>query len=68
MEVGTVLAVKPGALRIYMKRGLLPEKGRDMDNKLTKFNADQHYGVAIYDDTKLLMVNPSTATANTGTP
>lgn len=68
MEVGTVLAVKPGALRIYMKRGLLPEKGRDMDNKLTKFNADQHYGVAIYDDTKLLMVNPSTATAATGTP
>lgn len=68
MEVGTVLAVKPGALRIYMKRGLLPEKGRDMDNKLTKFNADQHYGVAIYDDTKLLMVNPSTATATTGTP
>lgn len=68
MKVGTVLAVKPGALRIYMKRGLLPEKGRDMDNKLTKFNADQHYGVAIYDDTKLLMVNPSTATAATGTP
>lgn len=64
MEVGTVLAVKPGALRIYMKRGLLPEKGRDMDNKLTKFNADQHYGVAIYDDTKLLMVNPSTDTGD----
>lgn len=53
---GQVLAVKQGALRIYMKRGVLPEKGRDMDHKLTKFNADQHYGVAIYDDTKLLVV------------
>lgn len=67
MDEGSVLAVKPGALRIYMKRGLLPEKGRDMDNKLTKFNADQHYGVAIYDDTKLLMVNPPKDTEG-GTP
>lgn len=67
MEVDTVLAVKPGALRIYMKRGVLPEKGRDMDHKLTKFNADQHYGVAIYDDTKLVMVNPPKDTEG-GTP
>lgn len=64
MDVGTVLAVKQGALRIYMKRGVLTEKGRDMDHKVTKFNADQHYGVAIYDDTKLLMVNPSTDTGD----
>lgn len=55
---GTGLAVKPGALRIYMKRGVLAETGRDMDHKLTKFNADEHYGVAIYDDTKLLTINP----------
>lgn len=58
IKEGSALAVKPGALRIYMKRNVLPERGRDMDNKLTKFNADEHYGVAIYDDTKLLVVNP----------
>lgn len=58
IKEGAALAVKPGALRIYMKRSVLPEKGRDMDHKLTKFNADEHYGVAIYDDTKLLVVNP----------
>ncbi|QFR25260.1 N4-gp56 family major capsid protein [Schleiferilactobacillus harbinensis] len=58
IPAGTGLAVKPGALRIYMKRGVLAESGRDMDHKLTKFNADEHYGVAIYDDTKLLAINP----------
>ena len=52
------MAVKPGAMRTYMKRNVLSEKGRDMDHKITKFNADEHYGVAIYDDTKLLVINP----------
>lgn len=37
---------------------MFSEKGRDMDHKITKFNADEHYGVAIYDDTKLLVINP----------
>ncbi|MCF6161900.1 N4-gp56 family major capsid protein [Furfurilactobacillus milii] len=55
---GSALAVKPGAMRTFMKRGVLAEKGRDMDHKYTKFNADEHYGVAIYDDTKLLTINP----------
>ena len=65
IKEGSALAVKPGALRIYMKRDVLPEKGRDMDRKLTKFNADEHYGVAIYDDTKLLVVNPFDVTGGT---
>lgn len=60
VKAGTVMAIKPGALRIYMKRYLMAEAGRDMDHKATKFNADQHYGVAIHDDTKLLIVNPET--------
>ena len=55
---GSALAAKPGAMKTYMKRGVLAEKGRDMDHKFSKFNADEHYGVAIFDDTKLLVVNP----------
>ncbi|WP_341514961.1 major capsid protein [Lactiplantibacillus plantarum] len=58
IKEGSALAVKPGAMRTYMKRNVLSEKGRDMDHKITKFNADEHYGVAIYDDTKLLVINP----------
>lgn len=66
IDEGAALAVKPGALRTYMKRNVLAESGRDMDHKLTKFNADVHYGVAIYDDTKLLAINPDKFTG-TGT-
>lgn len=58
MKEGSALAAKPGAMRTFMKRGVLAEKGRDMDHKITKFNADEHYGIAIYDDTKLLVINP----------
>lgn len=39
-----------GALKIYLKRDLMAESARDIDHKLTKFNADQHYGVAIAND------------------
>lgn len=63
MNEGTGLAIKPGAMRTYMKRNVMAESARDIDNKLTKFNADVHYGVAIYDDTKLMAINPDKFTA-----
>ena len=50
LEDGQFVAVKPGALKIYLKRELLAESARDIDHKQTKFNADQHYGVAIDND------------------
>jgi len=53
---GEVYAVKTGALKTYLKRGVNPETGRDMDRKLTKFNADQHYVVALVNDSKVLKV------------
>ncbi|WP_232219606.1 N4-gp56 family major capsid protein [Carnobacterium pleistocenium] len=53
---GEVYAVKVGALKTYLKRGVNPETGRDMDHKLTKFNADQHYVVALVNDSKVLKV------------
>ncbi|WP_179395049.1 N4-gp56 family major capsid protein [Lacticaseibacillus absianus] len=66
LPVGTQLAIKPGALRTYMKRGVNAESGRDMDRKLTKFNADAIYGVAIYDDTKILVIGDNSEVAGDG--
>lgn len=59
---GDFIAVKPGALKIYLKRELLAESARDIDHKLTKFNADQHYGVAI--DNDALIVRSADAQSN----
>lgn len=56
---GEALAVKAGAAKTYLKRGVSPESGRDIDRKLTKFNADQHYVVALADDTKVVKVTKS---------
>ena len=47
LEQNQFVAVKPGALKTYLKRDIFAEVGRDMDRKVTKFNADEHYGVAI---------------------
>lgn len=58
IPAGSAVVAKPGALKTYLKRGINAETGRDMDNKSTKLNADEHYGVAIYDDTKLLVIKP----------
>ncbi|MDI6572760.1 N4-gp56 family major capsid protein [Leuconostoc lactis] len=54
LEKNQFVAVKPGALKTYLKRDIFAEVGRDMDHKVTKFNADEHYGVAIYNDALLV--------------
>lgn len=59
IEDGHGLAVKAGALKTFLKRGLLAESGRDMDRKLTKFNADQHYSVALVDESRIVRIEPS---------
>ncbi|MBC2318778.1 N4-gp56 family major capsid protein [Listeria booriae] len=56
LEEGEALAVKPGAAKTYLKRGLMPESERDITHKLTKFNADQHYVVTLHDETKVVKV------------
>lgn len=56
IDAGEVYAVKAGAAKTYLKRDLLAEAGRDMDNKITKFNADQHYVVGLYDESKAIKV------------
>lgn len=66
VDVGTQVAVKTGAVTILMKRGLTVETGRDMDNKLTKINADEHYGVYLSDDTRALVVTNGAASGGSG--
>lgn len=68
LEDGQFVAVKPGALKIYLKRELLAESARDIDHKQTKFNADQHYGVAIDNDALIVRsADKSSGTTTTTT-
>lgn len=57
VPVGSAIASRPGAMRLYLKRDVNPETFRDVRHKTTLINADEHYGVAIYDDSKLLVIN-----------
>lgn len=54
---GEGLAVKTGALKTFLKRSILAESERDIDHKLTKFNADQHYVVALVDETRIVKIS-----------
>lgn len=56
LDDNTAFLVKRGALRLVRKRDVDVEDGRDMDHKLTKLNVDQHYGVYVYDPTKLVKI------------
>lgn len=56
---GEGLAVKTGALKTFLKRSLLAESDRDIDRKLTKFNADQHYVVALVDESRIVKIAPA---------
>lgn len=60
LEDGTGVAVKRGALKTYLKRAVTAESDRDIDHKLTKFNADQHYVVALVDETKCVKIGQAT--------
>lgn len=55
---GNGVAVKSGALKTFMKRSILGESARDIDRKLTKFNADQHYSVALVDESRVVKISP----------
>lgn len=48
--------VEAGAVALLLKRAPLIEKERDIDHKATKVNVDQHYGMYIKDDTKILLL------------
>lgn len=54
--------VKPGALAIYNKRGILVETDRDIINKSTVITADRHAAVYVLDKTKLIKMPGQAAT------
>jgi N4-gp56 family major capsid protein len=54
--------VKPGALAIYNKRGILVETDRDIINKSTVITADRHAAVYVLDKTKLIKMPGASTT------
>lgn len=54
--------VKPGALAIYNKRGILVETDRDIINKSTVITADRHAAVYVLDKSKLIKMPGQGAT------
>ena len=53
---GNVYIVKPGALRIFLKRDTLVETDRNIVNKSTIATADKHYVAYLYDASKAIKV------------
>lgn len=51
--------VKPGALRVFLKRDMMVETDRDIVNKSTVLTADKHYIAALYDDSKAITIAPT---------
>ena len=48
--------VEAGAIGLLLKRSPQVEKARDIDHKATKVNIDQHYGLYIKNDIKILLL------------
>ena len=48
--------VKPGALRLFMKRDTLVEADRDIINKSTTITADKHFAPYLYDASKAIKI------------
>ena len=57
---GTAYIVKPGALALYNKRGVLVERDRDIINKSTVITADRHYAAYLLNPSNLIKIPTST--------
>lgn len=56
LNEGEGIAVKTGALKTFMKRNITVEADRDIVHKLTMMTADEHYVVALVDETKVVKI------------
>lgn len=54
---GSAIVARPGAMKTYLKRNVQPETERHATTRTTMISADEHYGVALYDDSKILVIN-----------
>jgi N4-gp56 family major capsid protein len=57
---GTAYLVKKGALAIYLKRDVDVEDDRDILAKTTVISADEHYGVVLEDESKVVKISVAT--------
>lgn len=57
---GAAFIVKPGALRLFLKRDTLVETARDIVNKSTIVTADKHEVCYLYDASKAIKLLPAT--------
>lgn len=56
VTAGTAYLVKAGALAIYMKRDVDVETDRDILAKTTVISADEHYGVVLENESKVVKI------------
>lgn len=56
---GAPVAVKPGAMKTFLKREVMVEFDRDIKKKITTFTGDEHFVVTIVDETKIVRVTSS---------
>ena len=66
LEEGDWIAVKRGALKTFIKRNVNVETDRDIVHKTTQITADEHYVVALVDETKCVKSGAGGATGATG--
>jgi hypothetical protein len=64
---GLAHIVKPGALTVFMKRGVQLETDRDILAKSTVISADEHYGTYLYDESKAVNLDVRTTVTLTVT-
>ena len=65
VEEGTGVLVKEGALKIYLKRDVEIEPGRDILAKTTIITGDQHYVAYLYDESRAVKIEIAEGTDGT---